>query len=155
MKALVVFESSCGQSEQIAKAVAKGLGTGARAVEVTQAVPADVENLDLLVVGGPPSAFSIDKPSSHDDRGIRQWLADLPEELVVAAATFEIRVPHARNVEVSTVKAASRELMRHRHAMVVRSSVFYPDDVEGTIADDELHRATDWGQHLAGSSNLR
>lgn len=153
MKALVVYESTWGQSEQVARAVAKGLGTGARAVEVGQAVAADVDDLHLLVVGGSPHAFSTDRSTSSDVRGIPEWLAELPEDLVVPAATFEMRVSPAWDTAQPAGRAASHELMRHHHSLVVRSSVFYLRDVRGPIVDGELERALAWGQHLAACSH--
>jgi hypothetical protein len=162
MKALVVYESMWGNTKQIADAVAEGLG-GARVVEVREVGSEELEALDLLVVGGPTHAFSMSRSSTrHDarergapagagDRGIREWLAELPEDLVVPSATFDTRVTTVRKLPGSAAKAASKELRRHHHGPVLRTCSFYVHDTAGPLVDGELDRAIDWGAQLAAS----
>ena len=161
MKALVVYESMWGNTRAVAEAVADGLG--ARAVEVHDAAPGDVDGVDLLVVGGPTHAFSMSRTSTrHDavgrgaseggeDRGIREWMADLPEDLTVPVATFDTRVTKVRSLPGSAAKAAAKEVKRHHHGHVVDRRSFYVEDMEGPIAEGELARARAWGAELAGA----
>lgn len=60
MKALVVYESMFGNTEQVARAVATGLGRhlDVELVAVANA-PDTVSDVDLVVVGGPTHAFSM------------------------------------------------------------------------------------------------
>ena len=59
MKAVVVYDSKYGNTEQIARAVAEALGTGGdvRAVRGGAVAPADIRDVDLLVVGSPTHAW--------------------------------------------------------------------------------------------------
>ena len=161
MRALVVYESMWGNTRTVAEAVAEGLG-GARAVEVREASVAELDGLDLLVVGGPTHAFSMSRPSTrHDalgrgattgteDRGIREWLADLPEHIEVPVATFDTRVTTVRNLPGSAAKGAAKELRRHHHGHVVDRRSFYVGDTGGPLADGEVERAVAWGRELLG-----
>ena len=65
MKALVVYESLFGNTEQVAQAISNGLSEHAdvELVEVTKAPPEITEPVDLIVVGGPTHAFSMTKES--------------------------------------------------------------------------------------------
>jgi hypothetical protein len=160
MKALVVYESMWGNTAKVAQAVAAGLG-GARVAECHQAGPQDVEDLDLLVVGGPTHAFSMTRsttrhsaheqgaPVGDEDRGIREWLEALPARVEVPVATFDTRVLKVRNLPGSAAKAADKELRHHHHGRVLDRSSFYVLDTDGPLADGELDRAERWGAELA------
>ncbi len=87
MRALVVYESLWGNTEQIARAVAAELATKMD-VEVVDAdtAPVSLEGIDLFPVGGPTHAFSMSRPTTRENvvsdhaaphapgRGIREWL---------------------------------------------------------------------------------
>ena len=70
MKALVVYESMFGNTEQVARAVAAGLGEALEVgrSEVEDAPRAIHELVDLVVVGGASHAFSSSKPGATDPR---------------------------------------------------------------------------------------
>ena len=55
MKALVVYESMFGNTRRVAQEIAAGLGTrfAVSVVPVSEATPDLVEDVDLIVVGGP------------------------------------------------------------------------------------------------------
>jgi hypothetical protein len=159
MKALVVYESMWGNTRQVAEAVAEGLG-GAPLAEVHEVGDTDLTGLDLLVVGGPTHAFSMTRPKTrHDalargatsgteDRGLREWLAELPTDLRAPVATFDTRAKQVRNLPGSAAKSAGREVRRHHHGRVVDSASFYVEDMEGPLSDGELARARTWGSDL-------
>jgi len=161
MKALVVFESMWGNTEQVARAVAGGLqSTGpVEVLDVSGEVPDDLSGIDLLVVGGPTHAFSMSRPTTRDDavnrgapsghakRGIREWLDGLPAA-DLAVATFDTRVGKVRHLPGSAAKKAAKEVRRHHLGRVVDTESFYVDDMEGPLVDGELDRARAWGLEL-------
>jgi flavodoxin len=64
-KALVVYDSVYGNTEKVARALAKGLGDGGVDVECVRVDAVKFDELngyDLLVVGGPVHAWSASKP---------------------------------------------------------------------------------------------
>ena len=160
MKTLVVYESMWGNTRQVAEAVASGL-TGARVAEVHEVQGRDVEDLDLLVVGGPTHAFSMSRSSTrHDaheqgasagaeDQGIREWLATLPDRLEAPVATFDTRVLKVRSLPGSAAKAAGKEVQHRHHGQVLDRQSFYVLDTPGPLAEGELDRAARWGAQLA------
>ena len=65
MKALVVYESLFGNTEQVAQAITRGLSEHLEVelVEVSKAPLVITEPLTLIVIGGPTHAFSMTKES--------------------------------------------------------------------------------------------
>ncbi|WP_240930481.1 flavodoxin family protein [Isoptericola sp. BMS4] len=162
--ALVVYESSFGNTAKVAEAVADGLGRHmpVRVVAVDEPGARQEADDTLVVVGGPTHAFSMSRPRTRreaqeradtlprDTAGIRDWIdmlpADRPDRLY---ATFDTRVAGARHLPGSAARAAERELRRGGHRTVVHGESFYVADVEGPLLPDEAERARAWGEHLA------
>ncbi|HEX6918357.1 MAG TPA: flavodoxin domain-containing protein, partial [Phycicoccus sp.] len=65
-RALVVYESMFGNSEQVARAVAAGAGEvmSVDVREVTTA-PTELGGYDVVVIGGPTHAFTMSRPSTR------------------------------------------------------------------------------------------
>lgn len=165
MKALVVFESMWGNTEQVARAIATGL---AETMEVTitdvRHAPADPgDDIALIVVGGPTHAFSMSRASTRaeahnrgatggdDSVGLREWLDGLPSgHHTQLVATFDTRVDKVRHLPGSAAKSAARTAHRHGYPRAERAESFYVLDGEGPLLDGELARATSWGGELAG-----
>src|SRR4051794_19058470 len=92
-RALVVYESLFGNTQQVAQAVARGMalaGWEVQLVEVVHARRGHDLDCDLLVLGAPTHAFSLSRASTPGRRGaprgpregrsvgVREWLDDLP-----------------------------------------------------------------------------
>ncbi|MFD6138364.1 flavodoxin family protein [Promicromonospora sp. NPDC060271] len=168
MRALVVYESMFGNTEEIARAIGEGIEASMRAdvVEVGAApdtVPADVT---LLVVGGPTHAFSMSWPTTRRDagqrattlvsrgRGIREWLGSLPAATAdTAATTFDTRV--TSRVTGSAARAASHRLDRLGYHLTAAFTSFRVTDVAGPLVDGEVDRARDWGRALGAEVAAR
>jgi hypothetical protein len=167
MKALVMYESMFGNSEQVARAVAQGLGEYLDVVvrDVTTTPTSELtEDVDLLVVGGPTHALSMSRPNTREDairqgagqglanRGLREWLDGLPMDLhALPCATFDTRVSRVRRLPGSAARSAARALRRHRGRVIMPPESFFVDDVSGPLAGDQLARAESWGRTLAGT----
>jgi flavodoxin len=167
MKALVVYESMFGNSEQVARAIAEGLeGFGEVivrdvAASLAGAVP---HGVDLLVVGGPTHAFSMSRRATREDairqgagqglasRGLREWLeAVAPDLKALPFATFDTRVSRVRKLPGSAARSAARQLRRHHGRMLAPPESFFVNDVSGPLDAHELDRARDWGRHVAAA----
>ncbi len=164
-RALVVYESMFGNSEQVARAVAAGLGEvlPVRQVEVTHA-PSDLGGYAVVVVGGPTHAFSMSRTTTRRDareqgathgsvgQGLREWLAALPaQERHPWFASFDTRVTKVRRLPGSAARSAARSARRHGLREVVAPESFFVEDVDGPLADGELERARAWGRAVAGA----
>ena len=164
MKALIVYESMFGNTEQIAHAVAEGVSTrmDVELVEARKAPTPLTELVDLVVVGGPTHAFSMTRANTREDAvrqgshadasadGIREWIDHLragPHSERVA--TFDTRVAKVRHLPGSAGRSAAKGLRKHGYATVSKPESFWVEDVAGPLLDGELERARAWGERLA------
>lgn len=169
LKALVVYESMFGNTEQVAHAVAGGLADhlDVQVLEVAQAPTPIVDLLDLVVVGGPTHAFSMSRTGTREDArrqgatqgeastGIREWLTHLhagPHSELVA--TFDTKVGKVRHLPGSAAPAAGKVVKKLGYTPVAKAESFYVVDVEGPLVEGELARARSWGGQL-GAEVLR
>jgi hypothetical protein len=166
--ALVVYESSFGNTASVARAVADGVAQhmAVRVVPVTD--PASEAPLDesLVVVGGPTHAFGMSRASTrreaqgrrgatpHDVPGVRDWIAHLPTDPDGRLyATFDTRVTTVQHLPGSAARAAARALHRSGHHAVGHPESFYVADVEGPLLPGELDRAREWGAAIAQAAD--
>jgi hypothetical protein len=170
MRALVVYESMFGNTEQVAHAVTHGLAEhmDVECVEVSQAPHTIQQPLDLIVVGGPTHAFSMTRARTRDDAvqhgapleraatGLRDWLEALPpgphSELV---ATFDTRVDKMRHLPGSAARSAARAVRRLGFAQAIRPVSFYVSEIDGPLLAGETARARAWGERLAEQVRAR
>lgn len=156
MNALVVYDSYFGNTEQVAQAIAEGLGHvgPVRLVKADEAVPADMDGVDVLVVGSPTRAF---RPSD----GTRAFLRALPAGSLegVRVAAFDTRMD-VRDVDNPVLtpmvrvfgyaaKPIARRLERRGGTRLDRPQGFVVDGTEGPLRHGELERANTWGAKLA------
>jgi hypothetical protein len=161
MHAVVVFESIWGNTEQIAREIAAGIG-GERSdvVDVASAPPAFDDDVDLLVVGGPTHAFSMSTEATRESArqqgavripasGIREWIDALPSPgRDVPVATFDTRVVSPR-LPGSAAKKAMKRLVALGFRPIAKPETFGVHGYSGPVADGELERARRWGTELA------
>jgi flavodoxin len=165
MRAVVVYESMFGNTEQIARAVAAGIGETVD-VQLTEVADATDPGPDvaLIVAGGPTHAFSMSRentradaiskgaPKGERESGLREWMAALPSgQHAEKMATFDTKIKSMRHLPGSAAKSAAKVARRHGYESVARAESFYVDDVDGPLLDGEIDRARAWGRQLATS----
>ncbi len=166
-KALVVYESLFGNTEQVAQAIAAGMSQhgDVELLEVAEAREVVTDALDLIVLGGPTHAFSMSKPSTREEAvgrgashgsktyGMREWIEHLHKgphtELV---ATFDTRVRKVRRLPGSAAKGAAKILRGLGYSSAAHAESFYVEDVSGPLLEGELDRARAWGDWLGRQS---
>jgi hypothetical protein len=161
MHALVIVESIWGNTEQLAREIAAGIGADStEIVEATDAPSSLGASVDLLVVGGPTHAFSMSTEATRasarqqgaeriPERGIREWIAaQSSPDRAVPVATFDTRVVSPR-LPGSAAKKAMKRLVALGFQAVAKPETFGVHGYSGPVADGELERARKWGAQLA------
>jgi hypothetical protein len=169
VRAVIVYESMFGSTRVIAEAIAEGFGVEAdvRMFGVADADPKVIEDVDLLVVGGPTQAWGMSWPSTrrgarlHVNKpgsglalepgadtgpGVREWLATVGQVHSLAAA-FDTRIKSPVLLTGRASKGISRELVRHGLSVVVPPESFFVDKKSHLLAG-ESDRARGWGKQL-------
>lgn len=166
MNAIVVYESLWGNTAEVARAVAEGLGPGARALRIDEASAADVAGADLVVAGAPVFGFKLSSQKMRD--GIRQspgkgpapdlscpllrtWLAELPHGSAGCAAfDTQVRGPFGKGAPEIL------ELLEARgYARVAEPQGFVVKGSQGPLKRGEAERARAWGAELARASGAK
>ena len=161
MKAIVVYESHWGNTAEVARAVADGLGHGTPALTTDEATGPALDGVDLIVAGAPVIAFSLARDSSRrqlagDTKApvpadvshplLRQWLEQLPAGHGRAAA-FETRIWWSPRGATGTIEA---KLRKAGYPRLVKGERFIVGGSYGPLKEGELERARAWGAELAG-----
>jgi len=169
LRALVVYESMFGNTEQVALAVVEGLSRENLLVEAhdVRDVPADATlDVDLLVVGAPTHAFSLSRPSTRADAvrqgapndraelGLREWLANAPGRPGLPVAVFDTRAAKARRLPMTAGRRAAKMAVRRGFRLLTKPAGFAVDDLKGPLEPRELERAERWGETIAGLARL-
>ncbi len=144
MEALVVYESQFGNTRQVADAICRGLGPGARAVGASDEIrPDKLPPGALLVVGSPIVGW---KPLED----IGAWLGALePGSLKgLRAAAFDTRVKLF--IHGDAARKIAHALEDAGAELVSEPTGFFVAGKEGPLLDGELERAEHWGTQLAG-----
>lgn len=166
MRALVVYESLYGTNRRIAEAIAAGFGPDATVTVLsTDAAPSAIDEVDLLVVGGPNHKAGLPRPETRAEaasradgavkpaeRGLREWL----EDLTIArrgqpAAVWDTRVASPRILDTfdRSARMIAKRLRRAGARMVAEPQKYYSADGVGALVDGEEDRARSWGIELA------
>lgn len=161
MKAVVVYESHWGNTGAIAREIAEGLGSGARALTTSEASEAALADVDLIVAGAPLMGFTLptdamrrsmvttDAPIPPDTSqpSMRSWLAGLGAGHGRSAA-FETRIRWSPGGATSTIE---RGLEKAGYPPAAKAAKFVVTGKYGPLKDGERERARAWGAELARS----
>jgi flavorubredoxin len=162
MKAIVVYESHWGNTAQVARAVAAGIGPEARALTTTEATPEIVASADLLVAGAPVMAFGLPSdtmlrnaaadrkapaPADVSHPSLRRWLDRLPHGHGQVAA-FDTRISWSPRGATGTIESKLRQA---GYTKLARGEKFVVKSAYGPLREGELDRAREWGGELAAA----
>ncbi len=145
MNALVVYESQFGNTEKVAVAVAgalRALGQ-AQAVHVARANPTGLQDVDLLVVGGPTQ-------NRGATSGIQSFIAAIPPKQLhgMRVAVFDTRYRQPTWLVGSAAGAMAKALQRMSVSPVVPTESFIVTGQKGPLVSGELERAAAWAEAL-------
>jgi flavodoxin len=146
MKALVVFDSTWGNTEKIAQAVASGIGAGARACRVGEADAQGYGSVDLLVLGSPILGG---RPSQAMQGFINGIPRDTAKRLTVATFDTRLLMRFAKLFGFAAVRMADQ--LKEKGSALKSSEGFFVQGRSGPLADGELDRAAQWGRTLSRS----
>lgn len=167
MSALIVAESSFGNTLAISHAIARGLGRATIPYTVTIARPREIGTtipayVDLLIVGAPTHNLSMPKPATRAQAttkgavgqtggGVREWIEHLDARPDLRVVTFDTSIKSGF-APSSASKSAARALKKRGFRDVVRGHSFWVTGLTGPLLDGEDDRADAWGALLAAKT---
>lgn len=149
MKALIVYDSVFGNTEQIARAIGQVLG--AEVVRVSDVRPEQLSGLDLLVVGSPTRAF---RPTPAIARFLKGIPANGLQGIRVAAFDTRVSVSDVGSRILTVMvrwfgyaaEPIARRLQKKRGELIAPPAGFVVEGTEGPLRAGELERAADWAR---------
>ena len=141
MKALVVYDSTYGNTEKIAQAIGEAIA--AQVLRVGQVSPSDLKGFDLVIVGSPTHGG---RPTP-EIQGLLKALLALEG---VKAAAFDTR--HVSKWTLLFGYAApriARGLKRNGATLIVPPEGFFVLGTKGPLKEGEIERAAGWAKGIA------
>ncbi len=142
MKVLVVYDSTYGNTEKIAMAIAGASSANSEAVRSDKVNPLELKTLDLLIVGSPTQG-------GRPTPAIQQFLAKVSDADVkgLGVASFDTRLS-TRWVGIFGYAAGkiAENLKAKGASLIVPGEPFFVKGKEGPLKDGELERAASWAK---------
>jgi Flavodoxin domain len=170
MKSVVIYESIYGNTHLVADAIAAGLREAGdvTVVPVHEAGASVVDDVDLVVVGGPTHVHGMSRDSTRkagieaarkpesgltidadaEGTGVRDWLQSLPPTTALAAA-FDTRIDAPAPFTGRASKSIAKQLRDHGHEVIAEQSFLIAKGKDVHLEPDEETRARAWGASLA------
>jgi len=159
MKIRIIYDSFFGNTEKIAQAIHRSLGTAEDAVisRVNQTAPGDLAGVQLLIVGSPTRAF---RPT----KAITGFLDKIPDSGLkgMKVAAFDTRIAvadvHSRLLNILVrffgyaAKPIAGKLMKKGGELITPSEGFFVKGSEGPLKEGEEERAGLWTQGILKDS---
>ena len=149
MKALVVYDSVFGNTEQIAQAIGNALGSqkDVEILRVSNVKPEQLMGLELLIVGSPTHGG---RPTS----AIQDFLNKVSEPAIrgTNVAAFDTRFS-TRLVRIFGYAAGriADSLKRNGGTLIVSPEGFFVKGKEGPLKEGEIERAASWAKVIVKS----
>ena len=162
MRAIVVYESHWGNTAEIARAIAEGIGPEASALTTDEATASLVADADLVVAGAPIMAFGLPSDTMIDNvrkdpkapvpgdvshPSLRHWLEGLPPS-TAASASFETKLRWSPG---GAIGAIDERFDRAGFHPIAKGEKFWVTTPYGPLREGEIERARAWGGELAAS----
>jgi flavodoxin I len=145
MKAIVIYDSLYGNTEQIAKAIGAALGNESKVVKAGEAKAADIAPYSLVIIGSPTQG-------GRQTAAVKTFLDSIPPEALKDKrfAAFDTR---AKNFFVkmfgwaaNRIEAAIKEKGGN---VTAQPQGFFVKGTKGPLMDGELERAATWAKSIA------
>lgn len=153
MKALVVYDSMFGNTEQVAQAMAAVLAEqmDATARRVSDVQPAELTGLDLLIVGSPTQAFQplpttkklLDGLPAHSLHGVKVAAFDTRIDVADVGNRF---LTFMVSLFGYAAKPIAKRLQKKGGELVAPPEGFIVNGKEGPLKDGERERAAAWAK---------
>ena len=144
MKALIVYDSTYGNTEKIAKAIGAALTGEVKVLRAGEVNPAELNAFDLLVIGS-PTYGGRPMPS------VAELLNKIPESAIKGKniAAFDTRIPtKLAKIFGYAADRIAKNLKEKGGNLVVPGEGFFVNGKEGPLKEGELERASSWAKGL-------
>jgi len=155
VKTLIVYESSFGNTEQIAFAIREVLsGSGTvKTVKPEGFLPEDLSGIDILVVGSPTQKF---RPLTSISGFLSSLRPGSLKNIKTAAFDTRIDIKKVNNRMLNfmvflfgyAAQPIDKKLISRGGTRIVPAAGFFVDDTKGPVSAGELEKAREWARGM-------
>lgn len=145
MNTLIIYNSTFGNTQQIAEAITSALRTygTVRCLNVSEVHALDVQDVDLLILGCPTQIHGL-APAM---RTFVEHILDRSFE-GLAVAVFDTRYRMSRLLSGSASTVLANRLEKAGANLLLPAKSFFVADREGPLEEGELERAKRWTRQI-------
>jgi len=147
MNAIVVYDSTYGNTEKIAKAIGAAIGGAAKVARIAESNAAALGKAELLVVASPTMGG---RPTEAMLSFLKHIPADSLKNVKVAAVDTRLRAKWVKIFGYAAEKIAVR-LAKCGGSPVAPPEGFLVVGAKGPLVDQELERAAAWAKGIVAS----
>jgi flavodoxin I len=145
MNTLIIYDSTFGNTAQLARTMADKLGEHGtvRIAQANEAGLSEIKEIDVLIVGGPTQRHGLSP-------AMRDLLERLPRRTLrgVGAAAFDTRYHMAAWKSGSAASRIASKLKRTGASLIMAPESFFVAEREGPLEEGELERAARWAEEF-------
>ena len=145
MNTLIIYDSTFGNTAQLAQAMAEKMGEygTARIALADEAGLTEVKEIDLLLVGGPTQRHGL-SPS------MKALLEGFPRRTLqgMHAGAFDTRYHMSAWKSGSAAHGIASKLKRAGASLIVEPESFFVAEREGPLEEGEIERAAAWAEGI-------
>jgi flavodoxin I len=145
MNATVVYDSTYGNTEKIAKAIGEAIGGDARVVRLTESGASELDKAELLVAASPTTGG---RPSEAMLRFLNSIPAGSLKNVNVGAVDTRLKAKWVKIFGYAAEKIAKR-LADCGGTLAAPPEGFFVRAAKGPLLDGELERAAAWAKGIA------
>jgi len=149
MKALIVYDSVYGNTENIAKAIGGAITGEVKVLRMSEVDYSELKTLDLLIVGSPTQG-------GRTTPAIQDFLNKVSESDIkgINVAAFDTRFS-TRLVGIFGYAAGriADSLKKKGGALILSPEGFFVKGKEGPLKEGELEHAVSWAKEIAKQSD--
>jgi len=159
MKALIIYESVFGNTEQIALAIGNALGPQeeVKTIKVSDASPDQFAGLNLLIVGAPTQRF-------RTTAAMNDLLKRIPENSLkgIKVAAFDTRLTKNEigktpilaffvrlfGTNAYAARSIANQLKKKGGKLIGSQEGFFVEGMKGPLVKGEIERAANWAKQI-------
>lgn len=147
MKALVIYDSTYGNTEKIARSIGGAIGDDVKVLRAGEVSPSELDSLDFLIIGSPTQG-------GRPTPAVLEFMNRIPESGVkgINVAAFDTRF-QSKLTRIFGYAAGriADSLKKKGGNLISPPEGFFVKGNEGPLKDGELERAASWAKGLVKS----
>lgn len=147
MKALIVYDSAYGNTEEIARAIGSAIGGDTKALRAGSVNPSELASVDLLIIGSPTQG-------GRPTQAVQDFLSKITGASLkdMRVAAFDTRVSAKWAVIFGYAAGRIAKALKARGAnLAVPPQGFLVKGTKGPLKEGELERASVWAKGIVGT----